>query len=79
MKVGGVVCSQATKGAIEDFVGVNIENFPSKGMSDVFRDADDTTETFFGVRREARFNSLVVDLLPEVVTKKNANVNGNAK
>ena len=48
-------------------------------MSDVFGDADDTTETFFGIRRKARFNCLIVNLLPEVVMKKNANVDGNAK
>ena len=60
-------------------IGFNIENFPSKGMSDVFGDADDTSEAFFGVRRKASFNSFIVDLLPEMVTKKNANVNGNAK
>ena len=57
MKVGGSVSNRVTKRAIEDFVGFNIENFPSKGMSDVFGDADDTSEAFFGVRRKARFNS----------------------
>ena len=39
-------------------------------------DANDTTKAFFGVRRKARFNCLIVYLLPEVVTKKNANVHG---
>jgi len=44
----------------------------------MFGDANDMSKAFFGVRRKARFDGFIVDLLPKMVTK-NANINGNAK
>jgi len=44
-------------------------------VSNVFGDANYVTKVFFGVRRETRFNGFKVDLLPEMVTEENADVN----
>jgi len=49
-EVGGIVRNRVTKGTGEDFVGFNIKNFPCKGVSGVFGDADDVTDAMFSIK-----------------------------
>ena len=78
-EVGIIIRVGADNRAVEDLVGVFSKNHPSERVTNMFRDTNNVSNAFSSLRGKGAFHMLVVYLLPEVETKKGADVNSDTK
>ena len=63
---------------MKDSLGNRIVDQVAHGIANMFRNANNVTNGFAGVRRKSRINLGVVNLFPEAELKQNADVNRDA-
>jgi hypothetical protein len=74
----GGILSGANAGAVNDLLGVDSKEFVGESVSDMIGKANHVTELFGGGAGERSVLALVIDLVPEWESEKDADVDGVA-
>ena len=79
MEIRIIRINLSAAGTMNDFVGDRVEDLVAEVIANMFRDANNVTNFFTGIRRETRFQCLTENFLPEYEAEKNTDVNSDAK